>query len=69
MVERGSEHWSLTIGFRDFLNRDAGSARVYAEAKQALAAQYARDRETYQREKDKVVERLLALVTLRPQAR
>jgi len=61
MVERGSNHWTMTISFRDFLNRDAGSARVYAEAKRSLAAKYLRDREAYQREKDKVVERLLAL--------
>jgi GrpB-like predicted nucleotidyltransferase (UPF0157 family) len=61
MVERGSDHWTLTMAFRDFLNRDSESARAYAEAKRSLAATYSSDRGAYQREKDKVVERLLAL--------
>jgi GrpB-like predicted nucleotidyltransferase (UPF0157 family) len=61
MVERDSNHWSVTVTFRDFLNRDSNAANAYAEAKQSLAAKYSRDRAMYQREKDKVVERLLAL--------
>lgn len=61
MVERGSDHWAITIAFRDLLNRDAESARAYADAKRSLAATYAHDRVAYQRAKDKVVERLLAL--------
>jgi GrpB-like predicted nucleotidyltransferase (UPF0157 family) len=61
MVERDSNHWTLTMAFRDFLNRDSESASAYAEAKRSLAATYSRDRRAYQREKDKVVERLLAL--------
>jgi GrpB-like predicted nucleotidyltransferase (UPF0157 family) len=61
MVERDSNHWTLTIAFRDFLHRDPESARAYAEVKRSLAATHSRDREAYQREKDKVVERLLAL--------
>jgi GrpB-like predicted nucleotidyltransferase (UPF0157 family) len=61
MVERDSAHWALTMAFRDFLRRDSESANAYAEAKQSLAAKYSRDRAAYQREKDKVIERLLAL--------
>lgn len=61
MVERGSNHWTMTMAFRDLLNRDADSARAYAEAKRSLAAKYFHDRKAYQREKDKVVEGLLAL--------
>jgi GrpB-like predicted nucleotidyltransferase (UPF0157 family) len=61
MVERDSHHWTMTVTFREILKRDSESARAYAEAKQLLAAKYSRDRESYQREKDKVVERLLAL--------
>src|SRR6185436_3774828 len=61
MVERDSRHWTMTVTFREFLNQDSESARAYAEAKRSLAAKYSRDREAYQREKDKVVERLLAL--------
>jgi GrpB-like predicted nucleotidyltransferase (UPF0157 family) len=61
MVEKDSDHWTMTMAFRDFLKRDSESARAYAEAKRSLAAEYSLDREAYQREKDKVVERLLAL--------
>jgi GrpB-like predicted nucleotidyltransferase (UPF0157 family) len=61
MVERDSHHWTTTVTFKEFLARDSESARAYAEAKRSLAAKYSRDREAYQREKDKVVERLLAL--------
>ncbi len=61
VVERDSAHWAVTIAFRDLLNRDAESAHSYAEAKRSLAATYSRDRATYQREKDKIVERLLTL--------
>ena len=61
MVERGSHHWAITTAFRDFLRQDAASALEYAEAKRSLAAKYSRDREAYQREKDKVVERLLVV--------
>jgi len=61
MVERGSNHWAITMAFRDFLRQDSAWAREYAEAKRSLAAKYSRDREAYQREKDKVVERLLVV--------
>jgi GrpB-like predicted nucleotidyltransferase (UPF0157 family) len=61
MVERRSDHWVITTAFRDFLRHDPASAREYAEAKRALAAKYSLDRQAYQREKDKVVERLLGL--------
>ena len=61
MVERDSHHWTMTVAFKELLSRDSESARAYAEAKRSLAAKYPRDREAYQREKDRVVERLLAL--------
>lgn len=59
MVERESEHWILTVGFRDFLKDHPESAHDYAQEKRTLAVTYSRDRAAYQREKDKVVERLL----------
>jgi hypothetical protein len=59
MHERSSEHWALTIAFRDLLRRDPASARSYADAKRLLAAAHSRDRAAYQRQKDKVVEKLL----------
>jgi len=61
VVEKDSTHWTMTIAFRDFLNRSAESARTYGQAKQSLAAKYARDRGAYQREKNKIVEGLLTL--------
>jgi GrpB-like predicted nucleotidyltransferase (UPF0157 family) len=59
MIERDSEHWRSTVGFRDLLKQNPESARAYADAKKTLAAIYARDRAAYQRDKDEVVERLL----------
>lgn len=59
MVERDSEHWRATVEFRDFLRGHPRAARVYAEAKSALAGTYSRNRGAYQREKDKVVQSLL----------
>jgi GrpB-like predicted nucleotidyltransferase (UPF0157 family) len=61
MVERDSHHWTMTVTFKEFLKRDSKSACAYADAKRSLAARYSRDRKSYQCEKDKVVERLLAL--------
>jgi GrpB-like predicted nucleotidyltransferase (UPF0157 family) len=63
MLETDSSHWVRTIAFRDFLNCDAEAARAYAEAKRSLAVTHSRNREAYQREKGKVVERLLALAS------
>ena len=63
MVEKDSHHWLMTVAFRDFLKEHPESARVYAEGKQRLATEYARDRAGYQREKDKIVESLLRLAT------
>ena len=69
MVERDSDHWRSTVGFRDLLKRNPESARAYADAKKTLAATYSRDRPAYQREKDKVVESLLrAAARARPDA-
>lgn len=59
VVQRDSEHWLITISFRDFLKNDPHSAREYAQAKRALAATYSRDRAAYQGEKDNVIESLL----------
>jgi len=59
MVERGSENWRITLAFRDLLRSDDGAAREYSEAKKRLAAQYPDNREAYQREKDKIVARIL----------
>ena len=61
MVERDSQHWRITVCFRDFLNEHSKFARSYADAKRSLAARYARDKAAYQREKDTVVENLLML--------
>ena len=61
MVERDSQHWRITVCFRDFLNEHSEFARAYADAKRSLAARYVRDKAAYQREKDTVVENLLIL--------
>lgn len=59
MVERDSDNWRLTLAFRDLLRSHEDLAREYTDAKEALAAKYARQRSVYQQEKDKVVERIL----------
>lgn len=61
MVELGSEMWTVTLRFRDRLRAHADLAAEYGRAKLDLARIHADDRAAYQREKDKVVERLLAL--------
>ncbi len=66
MVERDSHHWAMTMAFRDFLRRDAASARAYAEAKRSLAARYPQDRAAYQRGKDEVIAGLLASAAALP---
>jgi len=63
MVERDSEHWMITVRFRDCLRNQPELAREYAEAKVRLAARYFRDRAGYQKEKDQVVESLLRKIS------
>jgi GrpB-like predicted nucleotidyltransferase (UPF0157 family) len=59
MVEVGSDTWNATLRFRDLLRTHPDVAGEYAREKERLAAAYSDDRETYQREKDRVVERIL----------
>jgi GrpB-like predicted nucleotidyltransferase (UPF0157 family) len=59
MVEIGSETWRSTLRFRDLLRARAELASEYARAKERLARLHSRDRESYQREKGEVVEKIL----------
>ena len=59
MVEVQSEEWRSTLGFRDLLRTRSELASEYAREKERLAESCSRDRESYQREKGKVVERIL----------
>ena len=59
VVERASREWSAMVRFRALLTSDPEAARAYSEAKERLAATYARDRVRYQREKGGVIEDLL----------
>ena len=60
IVERNSDNWRQTVHFRDLLRSDRDAANEYALAKRALAERYARDRKAYQREKGRVIGRILA---------
>ena len=59
MVEVESDAWTSILRFRDLLRTHSELADEYAREKESLAALYAHDRESYQREKDKVVEGIL----------
>lgn len=60
MVEVRSETWRSTLRFRDLLRRRPDLARDYARAKERLATLHPRDRQSYQREKDKVIDAILS---------
>ena len=60
MVEVGSDTWRVTLRFRDLLRMSPGLASEYAREKERLALLHAGNREVYQREKDTVVESILA---------
>lgn len=60
MVEVQSNDWRSTLRFRDLLRARPELAREYANEKERLVRQHSRDREEYQREKGKVVEKLLS---------
>lgn len=60
MVEVQSESWRSMLRFRDLLRARPGLAREYAREKERLARRHARDREGYQREKGRVIEKILS---------
>jgi GrpB-like predicted nucleotidyltransferase (UPF0157 family) len=60
MVEIRSDEWRLTLKFRDLLRMNPALASEYARAKERLALLHPGNREVYQREKDMVVESILA---------
>jgi Uncharacterized conserved protein len=60
MVEIGSDAWRVTLRFRDLLRLNPALASEYAREKERLALLHAGNREMYQREKDIVVESILA---------
>ena len=60
MVEIGSDNWREHLRFRDLLRMNPALASEYAREKERLALLHPNNREAYQREKDKVVERILA---------
>jgi len=60
MVELGSHTWRETLRFRDLLRGNPALAGEYAREKERLALMNSGDREVYQREKDMVVESILA---------
>jgi GrpB-like predicted nucleotidyltransferase (UPF0157 family) len=62
MVEIGSDNWREHLRFRDLLRLNPALASEYAREKERLALVHPDNREAYQREKDKVVERILARV-------
>lgn len=60
MVEIGSDHWRVTLRFRDLLRMNLALASEYAREKERLALLHSGNREGYQRDKNKVVESILA---------
>jgi len=60
MVEIRSDSWRVTLRFRDLLRMNPGLASEYAREKERLALRHYSNREDYQREKDIVVENILA---------
>jgi GrpB-like predicted nucleotidyltransferase (UPF0157 family) len=60
MIEIASDGWKVTLRFRDLLRTHPDLASEYAREKARLAQVNFDDREAYQREKNKVVESILA---------
>jgi GrpB-like predicted nucleotidyltransferase (UPF0157 family) len=60
MVEVRSDGWRMTLRFRDLLRMNPVLAGEYAREKERLALLHHGNREVYQREKDKIVESILA---------
>lgn len=51
VVVSGSHHWELWLLFRDYLIQHKHPAHEYSVVKQALAKKYARDRDSYTKNK------------------
>jgi GrpB-like predicted nucleotidyltransferase (UPF0157 family) len=60
MVEIRSDDWRVMLRFRDLLRMNPALASEYAREKERLALLHSGYREVYQREKDMVVESILA---------
>lgn len=60
MVEVQSEQWQSMLKFRDLLRARSDLAAAYANSKRRLAEIYSQDRASYQREKGRVIGRMLA---------
>ena len=59
MVEVQSDNWRKTLRFRDLLRMHPDLAGEYAGEKERLARIHAENRKAYQREKDRIIERIL----------
>ena len=64
MVELRSDSWSLTLRFRDLLRTNPELADEYAREKEHLVLLHSGNREQYQRDKDRIVESILARTQL-----
>jgi len=60
MVEIDSDTWRVTLRFRDLLRTNPALASEYAREKERLARLNSDNRGAYKREKDRIVESILA---------
>jgi len=60
LVEEDGELWRQYLGFRDHLRADPTAARRYGELKEALAARFPHDRESYINGKSEFVREVLS---------
>jgi GrpB-like predicted nucleotidyltransferase (UPF0157 family) len=60
MLEIGSDDWRVILRFRDLLRMNPALASEYASEKERLALLHPGNREAYKREKDVIVESILA---------
>lgn len=59
VVERGSQHWSRWIMFRDHLRKNTAARDAYRNFKDQLARKYATDRDEYTSRKNPFIEKIL----------
>jgi len=59
LVEEDGKLWREYVAFRDHLRADPAAARRYGELKEALAARFPRDRESYINGKSEFVREVL----------
>lgn len=61
LVEVNGDEWNNSILFRNYLRRNKSAREEYAALKEKLAGQFAEDRASYTKAKEKVIQKIIDL--------